>query len=126
MPLGGAGEQRTGVRAVGGGAGHCRSGGCIGGLGRQGQMSEGKATRYLIDHQGLVWFEQEQREIVVKHPLVQAVLRLLIADLFALVDCQHGRPGVSSTLALLCDPFHSPGMCRNGRGHIMSCGSRRS
>ena len=37
----------------------------MGGAGGQGQMSEREVARYLFDDQGLVWYELEQRGILV-------------------------------------------------------------
>ena len=96
-----------------------------GGPGGRGQMSEGKAARYLLDDQGLVWYELEQRGILVRRTSVLAVPRVLVADLLALVHCQHGHPGVGRTLSLLRDRFHWPGMCRDARDYVLSCGCRR-
>ena len=93
--------------------------------GGQSKMSEGEAARYLLDDQRLVWYELEQRGIPVRRTSVLAVPRSLVADLLALVHCQHGHPGVGRTLALLRDRFHWPGMCRDARDYVLCCGCRR-
>ena len=88
-------------------------------------MSEGEAARYLLDDQGLVWYELEQRRILIRRTSVRAVPCVLVADLLTLVHCKHGRPGVGRTLSLLRDRFHWPGMCGDARVYFLSCGCRR-
>ena len=70
-----------------------------GGAEGQGQMSEAEVARYLLDDQWLVWYELEQRGILVRRTSVLAVPRLLVADLLAFVRCQHGNPGVGAVTA---------------------------
>ena len=60
-----------------------------------------------------------------KRTSVLPVPRLLVADLLALVHCQHGHPGVGRTLSLLRDRFHWSGMCRDARDYVLSCGCQR-
>ena len=81
--------------------------------------------RYLLDDQELVWYEVEQSGILARSTWVLAVPGVLVADLLVLVHCQHGHPKVGRMLSLLRDRFHWPGMCRNARGYVLSCGCRR-
>ena len=70
-------------------------------------------------------YELEQRRILARCMLFLAVPCLLVADLLALAHSQHGHPGVGRTLSLLRDRFHWPGMYRNAKYYLFSCGGRR-
>ena len=93
--------------------------------GWRGQMSEGEVARYLLDDQELVWYEVEQRGILVRRTSVRAVPCVLVADLLGLVHCKHGNHSIGRTLFLLRDRFHWPGMCGDARFYVLSCGCRR-
>ena len=103
-----------------------------GGTTGRGRLGEKEVARYLLDDQGLVWYELERRGILARRMSVLAVPRGLVADLLSLVHCQHGHPGVEHghpgverTFSLLRDRFHWPGMCRDSREYILSSGCRR-
>ena len=96
-----------------------------GGTTRRRRLGEKEVVRYLLDDQGLVWYELEQRGILARRTSVLTVPRGLVADLLALVHCQRGHPGVARTFSLLRDRFHWPGTCRDSREYVLSCGRRR-
>ena len=48
-----------------------------------------------------------------------------VADVLALVHCQHGHPGAARTLSLVRVRFYWPGMCRDAWEYVLSCGCRR-
>ena len=82
-------------------------------------------NRYLIDNQSLLWLEMERSATLVRRTSVLAIPSWLVSDLLALIHCQHGHLGVARRLALSRDRFNWPGMCRDAREYVLSCGCRR-
>ena len=86
---------------------------------------ETEVVRYLTDDQNLVWHEVEQSGVLSRPTSVLAVPGVWVADVLALVHCQHGYRGVGRTLPLLRDRFHWPGGCRDAMEYVLPCGCRR-
>ena len=62
---------------------------------------------------------------MVRGKSILAIPGVLVAHLLALVHYQHGHPGVGRARSLLRDPFHLPGMCRDAKEYVVSCGCQR-
>ena len=99
--------------------------GSKGGTREQEGLTDAELNINLIDDQNLLWLECERVGVLARKTSVFAVPQCLVPDLFALVHGQHGHPGVPRTLPLLRDRLHSPGMWRDTRDYVLSCGCRR-
>ena len=79
----------------------------------------------FLDNQNLLWHERKCVGVLARETSVLAIPHVLEPHLLALVHGQHGHPGVPRTLPLLRDRLHSPGMWRDTRDYVLSCGCRR-
>ena len=100
-------------------------------MGSRGDMSEqegltdAELNKDLSDDQNLLRQESERVGLLARKTSILAIPHCLEPHLLALVHCQHGQPRVTRTLSLLRDRFYWPGVCRDTRDYVLSCGCRR-
>lgn len=72
---------------------------------------------FFMDDRTLLWHAPAG-----KRKPVLAIYRALVSDIISLVHGMRGYPGMTSTLVLLGECFHSPTIARDVRENVLSCG----